>query len=78
MPRWSRSESFGHRDWTLRVPILLFAGIVARLPQATLVRRPTSAPRLVVEAFAGTLAVISAGGARQVLLCSVRDFGPFA
>jgi len=42
---------------------LLLAGVVALLPLAALVRRPTSAPRLVVEAFAVTLAVIAAAWA---------------
>jgi len=39
---------------------LLFAGVVALWPLAALLRRPTSAPRLMVEAFAVTLAVIAA------------------
>jgi hypothetical protein len=36
----------------------LFAGAVALLPLASVVRRPTSLPQLVVESFAVTLAVI--------------------
>jgi hypothetical protein len=40
------------------VPLLLFAGVVALLPLAALVRQPKSAPRLVVEAFITALAVI--------------------
>ena len=47
-------------SWILPVPLLLFAGAVALLPLAALVRRPTSAPRLVVEAFVVSLAVIAA------------------
>ena len=35
------------------------AAVVALLPLAALVRRPTSAPRLVAEAFVTTLAVIA-------------------
>jgi hypothetical protein len=46
--------------WTLPGPLLLLAGVVALLPLAALVRRPTSAPRLLVEAFVVTLAVIAA------------------
>jgi hypothetical protein len=40
--------------------MLLFAGVVALVPLAALVRRPMSAPRLVAEAFTATLAVITA------------------
>jgi hypothetical protein len=47
-------------SWLLPPPLLLFAGVVALLPLASLVRRPTSARRLLVEAFAITLAVIAA------------------
>ena len=36
-------------SWILPTPLLLFAGVVALLPMATLVRQPTSAPRLVAE-----------------------------
>jgi hypothetical protein len=46
--------------WVLPVPMLLFAGAVALLPLASLVRRPTAARRLVVEAVAVTLALIAA------------------
>jgi hypothetical protein len=46
-------------SWLLPTPLLLFAGVVALLPVAALVRRPTSAPRLVAEAFVTTLAVIA-------------------
>ena len=46
-------------SWFLPTPLLLFAGIVALLPLAALVRRPTSAPRLVAEAFVSALAVIA-------------------
>jgi hypothetical protein len=45
---------------TLSTPLLPSAGFVAVLPPATVVRRPTSAPRLVVEAFITALAVIGA------------------
>ena len=45
-------------SWILPTPLLLFAGIVALLPLAALVRRPTSAPRLTAEAFVTALAVI--------------------
>jgi hypothetical protein len=34
-------------------------GVVALLPLAAIVRRPTSAPRLVAEAFVTALAVIA-------------------
>ena len=48
-------------SWTLPTPLLLFAGIVALWPLTTIVvHRPTSSPRLLVEAFAVTLAVIGA------------------
>ena len=46
--------------WLLPTPVLLFAGVVALLPLAALVRRPTSAPRLMAEAFVTALAVIGA------------------
>ena len=46
-------------SWILPTPLLLFAGVVALLPLAALVRRPTSAPRLVAEAFVTALAVIA-------------------
>jgi hypothetical protein len=49
-------------SWILPVP-LLFAGAVALLPLASLVRRPRSAPRLIVEVFAVTVAVIAAAWA---------------
>jgi hypothetical protein len=39
--------------------MLLFAGVVALLPLATVERRPTSSPRLVAEAFITALAVIA-------------------
>jgi hypothetical protein len=41
-------------SWTLPTP-LLFAGSVALCPLAAVVRRPTSLPRLVAEAFGPTL-----------------------
>jgi hypothetical protein len=46
-------------SWTLPMP-LLFGGGVALWPLAAVLRRPTSVPRLLVEAFAVTLAVIGA------------------
>jgi hypothetical protein len=55
-------------SWSLPVPLLLFAGGVALLPLTALVRRPTSAPRLVVEAFAVALAVIAVVWAGWILL----------
>jgi len=39
-------------SWLLPTPLLLLAGAVALWPLAAVVRRPTSAPRLLVEAFA--------------------------
>jgi hypothetical protein len=47
-------------NWTLPTPLLLFAGIVALLPLASLMRRPVSLPRLIAEAVAVTFAVIAA------------------
>ena len=47
-------------SWVLPTPLLLFAGVVALLPLAVLVRRPMSPPRLMVGAFTLTLAVIAA------------------
>ena len=46
-------------SWLLPTPLLLFAGVVALAPLAALVRRQTSAPRLVAEAFITALAVIA-------------------
>jgi len=46
-------------SWILLTSLLLFAGVVALLPLAALVRRPTSPPRLVAEAFVTALAVIA-------------------
>ena len=45
--------------WILPIPLLLSAGVVTLPPLAALVRRPTSAPRLVVEAFLTALAIIA-------------------
>jgi hypothetical protein len=50
------------------MPLLFFVGAVALLPLVALVRRPTSTPRLVVEAIAVTLAVIAAVWAGWVAL----------
>ena len=46
-------------SWTLPTPLLRFAGVVALLPLASLVRRPTSTPRLIAESFFSALAVIA-------------------
>jgi hypothetical protein len=46
-------------SWILPMPLLLIAGVVALWPLVAVVRRPTSAPRLLVEAFGTTLAVIA-------------------
>jgi hypothetical protein len=46
-------------SWILPTPLLLFASVVALLPLVTIVHRPTSAPRLVAEAFVAALAVIA-------------------
>jgi len=45
-------------SWLLPTP-LLFAGVAALWPLAAVVHRPTSASRLLVEAFVTTLAVIA-------------------
>jgi hypothetical protein len=55
-------------SWTLPLPLLLFAGAVVLLPLVAVVRRPTSAPRLVGEAFAVTIAVIAAVCVGWILL----------
>jgi hypothetical protein len=55
-------------SWILPVPLLLFAGVAALLPLASLVRRPTSVRRLVVEAFVVTLLVIAAVSAGWLML----------
>jgi len=47
-------------SWILPTPLLLFARAVALWPRAAVVRRPTSALRLVVEGFVVSLAVIAA------------------
>ena len=50
----------------LPVALLLFAGVVSLMPLLEIVRRPTSTPRLIVEALAATITVIAmvwAGGA---------------
>jgi hypothetical protein len=46
-------------SWILPTPLLLFASVVALLPLVTIGHRPTSAPRLVAEAFVAALAVIA-------------------
>jgi hypothetical protein len=61
-------------SWLLPLPLLLlFAGIVALLPLTEIVRRPTSAQRLVVEVFVVTLAVITAVWAAWVLLWLIEQ-----
>jgi hypothetical protein len=45
-------------SWIHPTPLLL-AGAVALLPLTVLVRRPSLAPRLLVEVFAGSLAVMA-------------------
>ena len=44
-------------SWLPSPPMLLFAGAVALWPLAAVMRRPTSSPRVFVEAFGTTLAV---------------------
>jgi hypothetical protein len=46
-------------SWILPVPLVLFAGVVALLPLAALLRGPVSLPRLVVGVFVTALAVIA-------------------
>jgi hypothetical protein len=60
-------------NWTLPVPLLLFAGVVALLPLAALVRRSTSVSRLVAEVFAVTLAVLFAVWAARILLWLIEQ-----
>ena len=59
-------------SWLLPVPLLLVAGAMA-LPLAALVRRPTSAPRLIVETFVVWLAVIAAMWAGGVALWLIEQ-----
>ena len=54
--------------WILPTPLLLFAGAVALLPLATVVRWLTSVPHLLVATFAVTLGVIAAVWAGWALL----------
>jgi hypothetical protein len=53
---WGRSTRM---SWILPAPMLLFAGTVALWSLAAVMRRPTSSPRLLVEALGVTLAVIA-------------------
>jgi hypothetical protein len=46
-------------SWRLPVEQLPFASAIAHLPLVALMRRPTSTPRLVAEAFVTALAVIA-------------------
>jgi hypothetical protein len=55
-------------SWILPVPLLAFAGVVALLPLAAVVRRATSVPRLIVEAFPVTVVVIALVWAGWLLL----------
>ena len=55
-------------SWLLPLPLLLFAGVVALVPMASLLRRPVSGPRLMEEAFGVTLAMIAAFWLRWLLL----------
>ena len=62
-PRAPFCEAAGYRgrmSCTLPTLLLLFAGAVALRPLASVVRRPTSALRLMAEAFGTTLAVVGA------------------
>jgi hypothetical protein len=60
-------------SWLLPVPLLLVAGAMALLPLAALVRRPTSAPRLIVETFVVSRAVIAAMWAGGVALWLIEQ-----
>ena len=60
-------------SWILPVPLLLFAGVVALLPLAALVRRSTSVPRLMAEVFTTALAVIAAVWMGWVLLWPIEQ-----
>jgi hypothetical protein len=46
-------------SWTLPTSLLLVAGAVALWPLPSVVRRPTSLPRLLAEAFGTMLVVIA-------------------
>ena len=46
-------------SWLLPTPLMLFAGTLAIWPLAAVVRRPTSSPRLLAEAFGTMLAVVA-------------------
>ena len=58
-PPMRLSNTLRRRSWLLPTPLLIVAGVVAVVPLAFLLRRPVSLPRLIVEAFAVTLAVIA-------------------
>jgi hypothetical protein len=60
-------------SWVLPLPLLLLAGAVALLPLVALVRRLTSAPRLVVGALVATLAVIALVWAAWLLLWLIEQ-----
>jgi len=47
-------------SWLLPPPLLLCAGVVALWPLTFVLRRPTSAMRLLVEAYVAKVAVIAA------------------
>ena len=54
-------------------PLLVFAGVVAPWPVATVVRGPTSTPSRMVEAFVTTLAVIALVWLAWVTLCLIEQ-----
>ena len=58
----------GTRRVILPSPLLFFAGAVALVPLAAVVRRPPSAPRLAMETCAVAVAVIAAVCAGWALL----------
>ena len=60
-------------SWLLPLPLLLFAGAMALWPLATVVRRPTSRPRLFAEAFGTTLAVIGVVWAAWIALWLIEQ-----
>ena len=60
-------------SWTLPIPLLLFASVVVLLPLPALARRPVSPPRLVVEAFGTTLAVVGIVWLAWVALCLLEQ-----
>jgi hypothetical protein len=59
--------------WTLPLPLLLFAGAVALWPLAAIVRRPTSVPRLISEAYVTALAIIGLVWLASVVLWLIEQ-----